>query len=108
MSDAKAATAESGTTRYLAREVVGVFSIPHELDGAMEELGLAGVDRAATSVPGAGVEWSTRMDAPYSSALGMDDDPAQRRTSFDSRAARSQGEVAAIVVPLLIGRFGGA
>ena len=108
MSDAKAAEAESKTTRYLAREVVGVFSTSQELDNAVEQLGLAGVDRAAISVPGAGVERSTLADAPYSSARGVGDDPTLRRTSFVSHAARSQGEITAIAVPLLIGCFGGA
>ena len=108
MSNARAAEAESGTTYYLAREVVGVFSTPLELDGAVEQLGLAGVDRAAISVPEVGVEPSTRMDAPCSSACGMGDDPALRRASFVSQAARSQGGVAAIAVPLLVGGFGGA
>lgn len=105
MSDAKA---ESDTRRYLTREVVGVFLTPRELDDAVGQLELAGVDRAAISVLGVGVERPSRVDALYSSAHGIGDDPALRRASFVSHAARTQGEVAAIAVPLQVGGFAGA
>ncbi len=105
MSDVKA---ESGTMQYLAREVVGVFSTPDELDRAVEQLGLAGVNRAAISVLGIDVERSSRMDALYSSAHGIGDDPALWRANFVSHAARTEGEVVAIAVPLQVGSFAGA
>ena len=48
------------------------------------------------------------MDALYSSAHGIGDDPALWRANFVSHAARTQGEVAAIAVPLQVGSFAGA
>ena len=55
MNDAIASEAigETGTVQNLVREVVGVFDSPAHLEAAVEQLGIAGVDRAAMSMLGA-------------------------------------------------------
>ena len=47
---------ESETKHDMIREVVGVFHSASALDTAVEQLGLAGVDRAAISVLGVDAE----------------------------------------------------
>jgi len=39
------------TAQNNVREVVGVFDTPAHLEAAVEQLGIAGIDRAAISVP---------------------------------------------------------
>ncbi len=41
---------ESDALTYAAREVVAVFATPEAMEAAVEQLGIAGVDRAAISV----------------------------------------------------------
>ena len=56
-------TDESGNMRYAAREVVGVFPTASALETAVEQLEIAGVNRAAISVLGVDAERSGRIGA---------------------------------------------
>jgi len=55
MNDAVASEVigEGGSVQNLVREVVGVFDSPAHLEAAVEQLDIAGFDRAAMSVLGA-------------------------------------------------------
>jgi hypothetical protein len=101
-------TNASGTMRYAAREVVGVFPAANALETAGEQLETAGVNRAAISVLGVDAERSGRIDALYRSAEVIEDDPAARQAAFVSQASRTEGQAFAISLPLSIGSFAGA
>jgi hypothetical protein len=92
----------------MVREVVGVFHSAGALDAAVEQLGLAGVGRAAISVLGVDAERSGLVDALYRSAETIEDDPTVRLTTFVSPHSRAEGEAVAIAVPFAIGGFAGA
>jgi hypothetical protein len=103
------ATAEAGkTTHYTVREVVGVFPTAKALEIAVDQLGLAGVNRAAISVLSVNPKRTHRVDEFYRSAQAIADDPKARHAAFASRGSRIEGEVVAIAVPLEIGGFAGA
>jgi hypothetical protein len=102
-------TTEDGKTmQYTVREVVGVFPTASALETAVEQLGLAGVNRAAISVLGMDKQRPDRVDELYRSAEAIGDDPKARHAAFTSRGSRIEGEVVAIAVPLEIGGFAGA
>ena len=101
-------TKESGTMRYDAREVVGVFPIASALETAVEQLEIAGVDRAAISVLGVNPKRSGRIDTLYRSAEAIEDDPAARQAAFVSQESQTEGKAFAISFPFGIGGFAGA
>lgn len=101
-------TDESRATHYTVREVVGVFDTASTLETAVEQLELAGVNRAAISVLGVDTGGSGDIGASHRSAEMIADDPSARHTGFASRGSRVEGEVVAIAVPLEIGGFAGA
>jgi hypothetical protein len=101
-------TAESGTMRYAAREVVGAFPTAGALEKAVEQLEIAGVDRAAISVLGVDAARSGRIDAIYRSAEAIEDDPAARQAAFVSRETQTEGKAFAVSLPLGVGGFAGA
>ncbi len=93
--------------RYDAREVVGVFATPDALDNAVEQLGLAGVGRAAISVLAVNAEKLAWME-PSRLARSALDDPAVRQAVPVPQDMQAEGEVVAIAVPVQIGGFAGA
>jgi hypothetical protein len=99
---------ESGTMRYEAREVVGAFPTSAGLETAIEQLEMAGVDRAAISVLGVDAARSGRVDALYRSAEAIEDDPAARQAAFVSQESQTEGKAFAISLPFGIGGFAGA
>ena len=99
---------KSGTMHYAAREVVGVFPTASTLEAAVEQLEIAGVNRAAISVLGVDAQRSGRIDAIYRSAESIEDDPAVRQAAFVSQESRTEGKAFAISLPLSIGSFTGA
>jgi len=99
---------ESGTMYYAAREVVGAFPTASALESAVEQLGIAGVDRAAISVLGMGAQRSARLDDLYRSAKAIEDDPLARRAAFVSHASRTEGEAIALGFPAGVGGLAGA
>lgn len=99
---------DSESMPYTVCEVVGVFPTASALETAVEQLGLAGVNRVAISVLGVDKPPSDRIEALYRSAKAIEDDPAARRAAFVSPESRTEGEAVAISFPLLIGGFGSA
>ena len=86
-------TKESGTMRYDAREVVGVFPTASALGTAVEQLEIAGVDRAAISVLGVDPKRSGQIDTLYRSAEAIEDDPAARQAAFVSQDLKPRGKL---------------
>lgn len=101
-------TEKGGTMRFATREVVGVFPSSGALELAVDQLEIAGVDRAAISVLSAGSQRSGRLDALYRSAKAIEDDPAARHAAFVSHNSQIEGESIAIAGPAGIGGFAGA
>ena len=93
---------------YATREVVGVFPSSGALELAVDQLEIAGVDRAAISILGVGSQRSARLDALYRSAKAIEDDPAARHAAFVSQHSRTEGESIAIAGPAGIGGLAGA
>jgi hypothetical protein len=115
MNDAIASEAigETGTVQNLVREVVGVFDSPAHLEAAVEQLGIAGVDRAAMSVLGAegtspGEPRKEGADAAPRSVLEISDDPTTPTTAFVSDISWNEARGMVTAVPLVIGGFGAA
>ncbi len=101
-------TEPSDVSHDTVREVVGVFPTAGALETAVEQLGMAGVDRSLISVLGVDVPRSDRIDELYRSAKQIEDDPTARRATFESRGTWTEGEFVAIALPLQIGGFAGA
>jgi hypothetical protein len=101
-------TEKNGTTYIPTREVVGVFPNSGALELAVDQLEIAGVDRAAISVLSVHSERSPRLDALYRSAKAIEDDPAARQTAFVSHDSLIEGESIAIAGPAGIGGIAGA
>lgn len=99
---------EDDPMHYSAREVVGVFETRDALENAVDQLGIAGVGRAAISVLSVNSESTDHTGVLRPSAQAIADDPAARPAAFVSHVARTEGEAAAIAVPLEIGGFAGA
>jgi hypothetical protein len=103
-----ASAVEPVTTQYATREVVGVFASAEALDGAIQELGFAGVNRAAISVLGVAAPRHGHVDAIYRSAQAISDDPLAQQAAFISRGSLAEAGAVAIAGPLMIGGFTGA
>jgi hypothetical protein len=115
MNDATASdvVGERGTAQNIVREVVGVFDTPQRLEAAVEQLGIAGIDRAAMSVLNAEMPRPEQpgkdgADAAPRSVLEISDDPTTPTTAFVSDVSWSEARGMATAVPLVIGGFGGA
>jgi hypothetical protein len=93
---------------YAAREVVGAFPSAAALENAVEQLGIAGVDRAAISVLGVSGQRSAALEGLYRSAKAIADDPAAQHAAFVSQGSRTEGEAVAVGVPALLGGMTGA
>ncbi len=101
------------TIHYVASEVIGVLPDQAALDGAVERLGMAGIDRAAMSVLGVAALRKSDGAAPARSALGrsaeaMSDDPKTPQSAFISHASRKEAQGMAIAIPMEIAGFGAA
>jgi VIT1/CCC1 family predicted Fe2+/Mn2+ transporter len=101
-------TAGEETRNYCAREVVGAFSTPNALEVAVDELEIAGFDRARISVLATDAQVKERVGHLYRSAADVVDDRRAPRAAFASRDSRIEGEAAAVGVPFQIGGFAGA
>jgi hypothetical protein len=102
------AASDSRGTKRATCEVVGVLPSPAALEAAVEQLGIAGVDRAAISVLSTDGARSGRIADLYRSATEIVDDPAARQAAFVSQGARTEGAALAIAFPAQIGGFAGA
>jgi hypothetical protein len=90
-----------GMGQFEVHEVVGVFSSTAALSEAVEQLGVAGFDRASISVLGLEA-------AQGESAAALADDKMARRAAYISPETRTEGQAVAIAVPLQIGGFASA
>jgi hypothetical protein len=97
-----------GLQTYCAKEAVGVFADPDSLERAVDQLELAGFDRAAISVLATDTKMKGRIGHLNQSAAEIADDPRVPRGAFASRDSRSEGEAVAVGVPFQIGGFAGA
>jgi hypothetical protein len=101
-------TSVDDTLHYTAREVVAVFADTKGVEAAIEQLAMAGVDRAALSVRGVDTEPPSQLGAASRSALAIAKDQAAPRAAFISHGTRVEGKAVAIALPLQIGSFAGA
>ena len=101
-------TTSDETRKYCAREVVGVLAAPNELERAIDDLELAGFDRADISVLATDGKLKERIGHLYRSVADVVDDGKTPQTAFASRESRIEGEAAAVGVPFQIGGFAGA
>lgn len=96
------------TETYFSREAVGVFSDPGTLEAAIDELEVAGFDRAAISVLATSAKAKEHIDRFYRNVKGIEDRPDVSRPTFVSNDSRTEGEAAVVGIPLYIGGFAGA
>jgi hypothetical protein len=97
-----AETIDDGNMRYAIPEVAGVFPDQATLEQAVEQLGVAGIDREAISVrpmdqapPGTGADRLRPANA-------VANDPAARQGNFVSLATRTEAGAALVTAPLLV------
>jgi hypothetical protein len=93
---------------YRAREAVGVFTDPDALEEAVNQLEVAGFDRATISVLGSDKAIKERVGHLYRSVAEIEDDGRVPETAFASKEARAEGETAAVAVPFYVGGLAGA
>ena len=115
MDDATAGTVagKEGEAHRIVREIVGVFDTPAGLEAAVEQLGIAGIDRATMSVLGAErpnpeEPGKAGNSAAPRSVLDILDDPNTPITAFVSDVSRTEARGMATAVPLVIAGFGAA
>ena len=110
MTDASDASASSTgkVPNINVCEVVGLFTSPARLDAAVEQLGAAGIHRAAMSVLGVTEQRKNGAAAEPSSARDISDHPGTLLTAFASRLSPSQTQGISVAIPMEIGGFGAA
>jgi hypothetical protein len=103
---------ERKANQHIVREVVGVFDSERHLEAAVEQLGIAGIGRAAISVLGADARRAEvrehGTDEPPRSILAISDDPKTPTAAFVSDVSWSELRGMASAVPLAVGGFGAA
>jgi hypothetical protein len=97
-----------GTYSYPAREAVGVFASPEALEAAVDELEVAGFDRATVSVLASDATIKERVGRIYRSVAEAEDDRKAPQAAFVSSDSRTEGEAAIIGIPAYIGGAAGA
>lgn len=98
----------SSSWTYNVREAVGLFADPDALEAAVDELEIAGFDRAGISVLGAGDEVKERIGHLYRKVAEVEDDERAPHAAFVSKDTVVEGETAVVTVPLYIGAVSGA
>lgn len=97
-----------GASVYLVREAVAVFPDADALEAAVNDLQIAGFNRAGISVLGSAASVRERIGHLYRSVGEIEDDGHAPRSAFVSRGSRLEAEAAAITLPLFIGGLAGA
>lgn len=97
----------AGSWILAAREAVGVFVDPENLEAAVDELEISGFDRAAISVLGLEGEAKARIEAFYRKAEDIEDRDVPH-AAFTSSDSRVEGETAAVALPTYVGGVAGA
>lgn len=90
------------------KEAVGVFRDPDALEAAIDELEVSGFDRAALSVLATDAKATDQVARFYRTIKEVEDSGRAPRGSFVSRDSRTEGEAAAVGIPLYVGGFAGA
>jgi hypothetical protein len=99
--------ARAGSRIIVAREAVGVFANPENLEAAVDELEISGFDRAAISLLGLEGEAKARIEAFYRKAEDIEDRDVPH-AAFTSSDSRVEGEAAAVALPAYVGGVAGA
>jgi hypothetical protein len=107
-AEAAIAPAAQAETEGRLKEAVGVFGDPAALEAAVDALELAGFDRAAMSVLATDAKATEQVRRFYRSVRDIEDSGRAARDAFVSRDSRTEGEAAAVGIPLYIGGFAGA
>lgn len=92
-----------GTYEYRAREAVGVFADPASLEMAVDELEIAGFDRATISVLATDEAIKDRVGHLYRNVAEIEDNRHVPQGAFVSSDALVEGEAAAVGIPTYIG-----
>jgi outer membrane lipoprotein SlyB len=99
---------KTASLTYRAKEAVGVFSDPNALEAAVDELEVSGFDRAAVSVLATDARAKDQVDRFYRTVREVEDSGRVPQAAFVSRDSRTEGEAAAVGIPLYVGGFAGA
>jgi hypothetical protein len=89
------------------REVVGAFQNPEALEAAVDSLEVSGFDRAAISVLATDAKAKAQIDRFYQTLGALEDSSRATHASFVSRDSRTEGEAAAVGIPLYVGGLAG-
>ena len=100
--------ARTATWIYGSKEVVAVFDDADALETAVNELETSGFDRAAISVLATSAKAERHIASLYRALREIEDSSDAPREAFVSRHSRTEGEAAAVGVPLYIGGIAGA
>jgi hypothetical protein len=98
----------TGTYGYSVHEAVGVFSVPKELERAVDELEVSGFDRATLSVPASERVIKDRVGHLYGNITEIADNCHFPQGAFVETDSRVEGATAAIGIPCYIGSVAGA
>jgi hypothetical protein len=98
----------TGNYEYTVREAVGVFADPAALERAVDELEIAGFDRAALSVLATDETIKDRVGHLYRNVAEIEDNRHVPQAAFAEMDSRVEGEAAAVGIPFYIGSVAGA
>jgi hypothetical protein len=98
----------TGNYDYSVREAVGVFGNPETLERAVDELEIAGFDRATLSVLATDETIKDRVGHLYRSVGEIEDNRRVPQGAFAETDSQVEGEAAAVGVPFYIGGVAGA
>ena len=108
-TDSREADSRStGNYDYSVREAVGVFADPAALERAVDELEIAGFDRAALSVFATDETIIDRVGHLYRNVAEVEDNRHVPQAAFAEMDSRVEGEAAAVGIPFFIGSVAGA
>ena len=93
---------------YRVREAVGAFPDLASMEKAVDELEIAGFDRAAVSVLALEPRHGERLTKLYRTLREIEDDGRAPRQAFVSSDARTEGETMAVAGPFYVGGVAGA
>jgi hypothetical protein len=100
---ASAAAQDTGMTRYEAREVVGLFAKPVDLQAAVDQLEMGGFDRAQISVLGKRTHVTDHFKHLFGgSSQSLEDDKNAPQAAAPDDDSRSEIEAASVGMPIYL------
>lgn len=99
---------DEGTWIYRAREAVGVFDDGDALEAAVDELEIAGFNRAAVSVLATDEKVKERIRRVHRTATEAEDDARAPQSAFISKDSLIEAEAALVGFPIYVGGIFGA